>query len=225
MTASVSANPDLWLVDGRFLQIRQMVGFSRTKSPEAVGFHHDLVEELTANGVRGLLTQGSYQHPHLTAAPAGNAAVYAVWRTGDDARGRTTGPAACRRLDGMSRFSGARGVTIAGLVVGAAGISILWAAGQEFPIYPPPGIVLLLAGALFIALTSWRWTPAVGAVLGAFVTVGTLISPDGLPNLTGESGAAIAVGQAIQAIGVVTALVAGVIATRANYRRVSAPRR
>jgi hypothetical protein len=52
--------------------------------------------------------------------------------------------------------------------------------------------------------------------------VGTLISPDGLPNLTGESGTAIAAGQAIQGIGVVTALVAGVIATRASYRPVSA---
>lgn len=43
--------------------------------------------------------------------------------------------------------------TIAGLVVGAAGISILWASGLDFPFYPPPGIVILLAGALFVGLT------------------------------------------------------------------------
>jgi hypothetical protein len=162
--------------------------------------------------------------PAIFTAVTGDATVR-EFSYDDAARGRTTGPVAGRRLDGMDRLSGARGVTIAGLVVGAAGIAILWAAGQEFPIYPPPGIVLLLASALFNGLTSWRWSPAVGAVLGAFVTVGTLISPAGLPNLTRESGTAIAVGQAIQGIGAVTAFVAGVIATRANCRRISAPGR
>jgi hypothetical protein len=121
--------------------------------------------------------------PAIFTAATGDATVR-EFSYDDAARGRTTGPVAGRRLDGMDRLSGARGVTIAGLVVGAAGIAILWAAGQEFPIYPPPGIVLLLASALFNGLTSWRWSPAVGAVLGAFVTVGTLISPAGLPNLT-----------------------------------------
>jgi hypothetical protein len=113
----------------------------------------------------------------------------------------------------------AKSVTILGLVVGAVGIGILWAAGQEFPIYPPPGIIILLAGALVVALTKFRWAPAVGAALGLFVTVGTLVSPDGLDNLAGKSGAGIAIGQALQAIGVLTALVAGVLATRANYRK------
>jgi MFS superfamily sulfate permease-like transporter len=111
-------------------------------------------------------------------------------------------------------------ITIAGLVVGTLGIAILWAAGQKFPFYPPPGIVILLAGALVIGLTKVRWAPAVGAALGLFVTLGTLISPDGLDNLAGKSGAAISFGQALQALGVVTALVAGIIATRNNYRSV-----
>ena len=112
-------------------------------------------------------------------------------------------------------------VTIAGLLIGTAGIAILWASGQEFPIYPPPGIIILVAGALVIGLTKLRWAPAVGAALGLFVTVGTLISPDGIDNLAGRNGAGIAIGQALQAIGVATALVAGIIATRNNYRKTS----
>lgn len=116
-------------------------------------------------------------------------------------------------------FVGPRGVTIAGLVVGAIGIAILWASGQEFPVYPPPGIIILLAGALLIGLTRWRWAPAVGAALGLFVTVGTLISPDGLHNLAGDNGGGIAFGQILQALGVVTALVAGILATRVAYRK------
>ena len=108
--------------------------------------------------------------------------------------------------------------TIAGLVVGAVGIAILWAAGVEFPVYPPPGIIILVAGTAFVALAQWAWAPAVGAFLGLFVTVGFLISPTGMSNLTGEAGASVAIGQAIQVVGVLTALVAGVVATRANYR-------
>lgn len=119
----------------------------------------------------------------------------------------------------QSSLSGARAVTVAGLVVGAIGIAILWASGVEFPFAIPPGIVILLAGALFVGLASWRWTPAVGAFLGLFVTVGFLISPTGLSNLSGEAGLSVAIGQGIQLAGVLTALVAGVIATRANYRK------
>lgn len=119
----------------------------------------------------------------------------------------------------QTSLSGARAATVAGLVVGAIGIAILWASGVEFPVAVPPGLVILLAGALFVGLTSWRWTPAVGAFLGLFVTVGFLISPTGLTNLFGEAGTSVAIGQGIQLIGVLTALVAGLIATRANYRK------
>jgi hypothetical protein len=112
-----------------------------------------------------------------------------------------------------------RAVTVLGLMAGALGIAILWASGVEFPIYPPPGIVILLAGALFVGLAPWRWAPGVGALLGLFVFVGFLISPTGLSNLFGQAGTSVAIGQGIQVVGVLTALVAGVIATRANRRQ------
>jgi hypothetical protein len=121
-------------------------------------------------------------------------------------------------MNAQSRLS-PRAATVAGLVVGALGIAILWVAGVEFPIYPPPGIVILLAGVLFVGLAPWRWAPGVGAFLGLFVTVGFLISPTGLTNLFGRDGTSVAIGTWIQMIGVLTALIAGVIATRANYRK------
>jgi hypothetical protein len=116
-------------------------------------------------------------------------------------------------------LSSPRAVTVLGLVVGALGIAILWASGVEFPIYPPPGIVILLAGALFVGLAPWRWAPGVGVFLGLFVLVGFLISPTGLSNLFGQAGTSVAIGQGIQAMGVLTAMIAGVITTRANYRK------
>ncbi|TWP47048.1 hypothetical protein FKR81_33930 [Lentzea tibetensis] len=60
--------------------------------------------------------------------------------------------------------------------------------------------------------------PALGAFLGLFVIVGFLISPDGIPNFVGDHGTGVAVGSWLQIAGVTTALVAGVLATRANYR-------
>lgn len=114
--------------------------------------------------------------------------------------------------------SGSRAATVVGLVAGAAGIAVLWWSGVEFPIYPPPGIPILLAGAIFVALATWPWAPGVGAFLGLFVTVGFVVS-GGPPNLVGRDGTSVAIGTWIQMTGVLTALIAGVIATRTNYRK------
>ena len=116
-------------------------------------------------------------------------------------------------------------LTLAGLVAGAVGIAILWGSGITFPVYPPPGIILLLAGTLFVGLAPWRWAPAAGAFLGLFVIVGFLLSPTGIPNFLGDQGTSVAIGSWIQVAGVVTAFVAGTITTVTNYRRTSAPRR
>ena len=120
-------------------------------------------------------------------------------------------------MNAHSTWPGPRAATVAGLVAGAAGIAILWASGVEFPIYPPPGIIILLAGAIFVGLASWPWAPAVGAVLGLFITVG-FVASGGPANLFGQDGTGVAIGTWIQMAGVLTALAAGVIATRASYR-------
>jgi hypothetical protein len=122
-------------------------------------------------------------------------------------------------MNAQKSWTRSRAMTVLGLTVGALGIAILWASGVEFPIYPPPGLVILLAGAVFVGLAPWRWAPGVGAFLGLFVLTGFLISPTGLGNLFGDAGTGVAIGQGIQVVGVLTALIAGVIATRANYRK------
>jgi len=119
----------------------------------------------------------------------------------------------------MTSVRGMRTATVVALLVGAAGIALLWAGGVEFPVAVPPGIVILLAGAVFVALARWRWAPALGVLLGVFVVVGFLISPTGMSNLVGDAGATVAIGQAVQLVGVVAAMVAGALATRAGYRR------
>lgn len=115
-----------------------------------------------------------------------------------------------------------RGLTVWGLTAGAVGIAMLWASGVEFPFYPPPGLLILATGAVFVGLAKRDWAPAVGAFLGLFVIVGfvlsSLVSGAGTGNLTGDAGAGGVIGTALQLVGVVTALVAGSIATRREYR-------
>jgi hypothetical protein len=111
-----------------------------------------------------------------------------------------------------------RGLTVTGLVVGAAGIAILWAAGIEFPVAVPPGLVILLSGALIVAFVPKAWATGVGAFLGLFVIVGFLISPDGFDNLFGRRGGAVVVGQVVQLIGVLLAFVTGSLAAWHGYR-------
>ena len=50
MTAFVAANPDLRLVEERFMAIRQAVGTTKDRSPEAVRFLTELVAELKERG-------------------------------------------------------------------------------------------------------------------------------------------------------------------------------
>jgi hypothetical protein len=106
-------------------------------------------------------------------------------------------------------WSGPRVATVVGLLAGALGIAILWTSGRiDFPFYPPPGLLILLAGAIFVTLAPWPWAPGLGAFLGLFVTVGFVVS-GGPPNLVGREGTTVAIGTWIQMTGVLTALIAG----------------
>lgn len=118
------------------------------------------------------------------------------------------------RMTGLRSLSGPRAVTVAGLMVGAVGIAVLWASGRiVWPIYPPPGIVNLLIGAVVVALVPRRWALGLGVFLGLFLFVGFVIS-GGPPNLVGRHGATVAIGNWIMILAGLTAVIAGVRAMR-----------
>jgi hypothetical protein len=119
----------------------------------------------------------------------------------------------------MKQFTVFRAAIVAGLVIGALGISFLWASGVKFPVYPPPGIILLLAGALFVGFVSKRWSSFVGMALSLFIIIGFLLSSEGRSNLAGHAGMSVAIGQGIQLTGVVIALIASSLAVWAGYRK------
>lgn len=70
MAELVATRPEIRLVDGRFMEIRQAVGTTRTRRPETVGFLRDLVEELKANGFVAAALRRANRSDDLVAPPA-----------------------------------------------------------------------------------------------------------------------------------------------------------
>jgi hypothetical protein len=115
-------------------------------------------------------------------------------------------------------MSPAASLTVASLVVAAAGIVIQIASGAEYPTIPP-GLIILLAAAGLVALaTRWRWTTIVGVIVSLFLLVGGVLAPQAREQLGDPGQVGVFIGTVIQLLALVVALVAGVAATRQLYR-------
>lgn len=103
-------------------------------------------------------------------------------------------------------------IQVVGLIAGPVGIGIQIATGVDsFPLIPP-GAVLMLAGAIVVALVPWRWTPVVGLLAAAWIGVGALVTPEAGQRLSTPSDIGPFVGMTVQLAGVIVAVLAGVIA-------------
>ncbi|MER7950937.1 transporter substrate-binding domain-containing protein [Streptomyces sp. NPDC096079] len=70
LTAYAAAHPDVRLIEGRFMEIRQAVGTTVGRRPETVAFLRATVEELKANGFVAESLRRSGQDAALLAPPA-----------------------------------------------------------------------------------------------------------------------------------------------------------
>ncbi|MFC4855187.1 hypothetical protein [Actinophytocola glycyrrhizae] len=109
----------------------------------------------------------------------------------------------------------ARTWTVAGLVVGAAGLVAQKVAGVAMPAVPP-GLVLMVGSAILIVATRRRWPVVVGA-LAAVAEVAAVLS--GFGKLTDFAEAGVAAASWVRLVGVLLAVGAGAVATIAAYRR------
>jgi hypothetical protein len=117
-------------------------------------------------------------------------------------------------------------LTFFGLLVGIAGLIIQWIAdpkkfaGAEgtFGVSFPPGIaVIIVFGLLMLFTARWWWHPIFGVFI-AFWIVGVGSMADKLqPNLTSHNFGTVA-GNAVMAIGLALAFVAGLISMRTARR-------
>ncbi len=118
-------------------------------------------------------------------------------------------------MNQRSSLSSGGKVTVAALLVAALGFVIQMFSGVEVPTVPP-GLVILLVAAGLVALSPWRWVPAVGILVGLFMFVGFFAS-GAVGNLFDPSRVGVLVGVWMQFLAVIAAIVAGRVATARNY--------
>jgi uncharacterized membrane protein len=118
-------------------------------------------------------------------------------------------------MNQRSSLSSSGKVTVAALLVAAFGFAIQIFSGVEVPTVPL-GLVILLVAAGLVALSPWRWAPAIGIVVGLFMFVGFFAS-GAVSNLFDPSRFGVLVGAWIQFLAVIAVIVAGGVATTRNY--------
>lgn len=118
----------------------------------------------------------------------------------------------------MNQMSTPRRINIGALLIAAAGILVIFASAPDlFPTVPPGPIILAVAAGL-VAFAPGRFTPVIGVVVPLFIFIGGFVS-GGLADNLNENAGAIA-GTVIQMPALITAIVAGAIATKAGSRSV-----
>jgi len=107
-------------------------------------------------------------------------------------------------------------LTIAALLVAAAGFVIQIVSGVDVPTVPP-GLIIMLVAAGLVAFLPWRWIPVVGAAVGLFLLVGFFAS-SAVGSLLDPSRLGVFIGAWVQFLAVIAAVVAGIVAAVQNYR-------
>jgi len=99
-----------------------------------------------------------------------------------------------------------------GFLVAAAGIVIQIIGSIDYPAVPP-GLVILVVAAGLVTFARWSWVPFVGVVVPLFLLVGgtIAIANEDEPDRTDVVGLS---GTAVQALGLVVALIAGLQVVR-----------
>ena len=107
-------------------------------------------------------------------------------------------------------------LTVAALLVAAAGFVIQIVSGVDVPTVPP-GLVILLVAAALVAFAPWRWMPVVGVVVGLFLLVGFFAS-GAVVSLLEPSQLGVFLGAWVQFLAVIVAVATGIVAVSQNYR-------
>ncbi len=123
-----------------------------------------------------------------------------------------------RAMSGSRSLSVAGKLTVAGLVVAAAGIVIQIASGAEYPTVPPGLIILLVAAGVVALGIRWRWTSLAGVIVALFLLVGGALASQARDQLGDPTRVGVFVGTVIQLLALAIALIGGVVAARQSYR-------
>ena len=108
-------------------------------------------------------------------------------------------------------FSSNGKLTVAALLIAAAGFVVQTVSGVDVPPVSPELVIMLVATSL-VAFGPWRWTPVVGIVVGLFLLVGFFAS-GAVGSLLEPSQLGVFAGPWAQFLAVIVAIVAGTAVT------------
>ena len=128
-------------------------------------------------------------------------------------------------MDAIRRRSGATRVTVAGLVLTAAGMLLQISGGST--LYPSlTGPIVLALTALVVAFVPGRWTAYLGLVVPLVLGVGAVVAAamtgDFTGQLTGPANLSVFLGSLMHIVGLVSAVAGGlgmVVGRRAEAAR------
>jgi len=104
------------------------------------------------------------------------------------------------------------------LLLAGAGVLMQFLVGVPgFPAIPPGPIILGVTGILVLTLRRYRWPLVLGLVAAVFVLGGGLIEGSVWGRLADPAEVAVWIGVLMQWLGLVVAVVVGVIAVRQAY--------
>ena len=118
-------------------------------------------------------------------------------------------------MTGRTSLSFAGKLVVVGSVIAAAGVVIQIASGAAYPKVPPVFFILLIPAGL-VAFGRWRWAPAIATAGGLFLTAGLFLSGSAA-RLFDPGRFGVSIGLWVQALSVMMATAAGIIATVQNY--------
>lgn len=132
----------------------------------------------------------------------------------------TTVPLADPRIPVMTKDTHTQ-LTAAGMLLCAVGIVLQIVTGATGYPTVPPGALITAAVGLVVLFVPWRFIPALGLLVGAFITFGAFATSDTGDRLSDPGTFGPFIGTVVQLIGLAAAIVFGLLATIRAARRTS----
>jgi hypothetical protein len=121
-------------------------------------------------------------------------------------------------MNKLTSWSRAKMLNVVGLLGAFIGLLTLIVVGATPQNVLSVALILLVVAGL-VAFLPWRWVSIIGVILPLFMLVGAVASFSNMISLLANVANPVAIlGMVVQMLGLITAVLAGIVTTVQNYR-------